>query len=129
MAVGEPFKQATNLGPHINTQAIEASPALSSDGLELWFASDRTPSFGQRDLWMSRRATTADPFGPPSNVCSPINTRDDEESPTFSADGQLLLFESSRVVPGKDGGRSEALEFIWMSFRKPREPDPRKVQP
>ena len=44
-----------NLGNAINTAGIERNAFLSSDGLTLYFASDRPGGFGGFDLYMSQR--------------------------------------------------------------------------
>jgi hypothetical protein len=44
-----------NLGPVINTPAVEGGPALSCDGTTLYFSSDRPGGFGGRDLYVSTR--------------------------------------------------------------------------
>ena len=52
-----------NLGPTINTAANEGAPALSVDGHLLFFASDRAPTAGQSDIWVSSRRNPNDDLG------------------------------------------------------------------
>src|SRR6185295_12903280 len=47
-----------NLGASINSASNEQHPALSPDGLSLYFSSDRPGGAGGFDLWVSRRAST-----------------------------------------------------------------------
>src|SRR5690242_3415474 len=56
------WSEPVNLGAPINTAAIESAPALSADGLTLYFASDRPGGFGGTDLWVSHRATPESPW-------------------------------------------------------------------
>ena len=46
-----------NLGPAVNTAVDGERPALSADGLSLYFISDRPGGFGGNDIWVSQRAT------------------------------------------------------------------------
>ena len=63
-----------NLGPTVNSAAGEAGPALSGDGLSLYFASDRQGPVGNTDIWVSQRPTVNDAWGTPTNLGSTINT-------------------------------------------------------
>src|SRR5437773_12165093 len=45
-----------NLGPTVNTGFIDAGPALSKDGLSLYFNSNRPGGYGGNDIWVSQRA-------------------------------------------------------------------------
>jgi len=49
--VSESFGNPVNLGPIINSSAKDAQPNLSSDGLSLFFHSDRSGGIGDTDLW------------------------------------------------------------------------------
>ncbi|HUT47493.1 MAG TPA: hypothetical protein VMX36_14525 [Sedimentisphaerales bacterium] len=54
------FGTPTNLGPMINSPALEAQPSISADGLSLFFFSERSGGYGNRDVWVARRATTSE---------------------------------------------------------------------
>ncbi len=41
----------------------ETAPAISADGLVLWFASDREGGLGDLDVWSVRRASVSEEFG------------------------------------------------------------------
>ena len=43
--------------------AIDGSPAISNDGLELFFHSNRPGTDGNRDIYVVNRATRDEPFG------------------------------------------------------------------
>lgn len=84
----------------------DAGPALSPDGRQLFFASDRpapgkaagTPGQPDVDLWVMDR--TADGWSAPRNLGAPVNTPAVEHGPAVAADG-TLYFASSR--PGGKG--------------------------
>ena len=90
-----PFGEAINLGPQVNSPADERKPTLSSDGLTLVVASSRDNP--QRpELWMSRRASQADAFGPPTKFGPAVNNgQQPVSSGMLLADGQTLFFRRS----------------------------------
>lgn len=100
-----------NLGPVINTGYNDQHPAISKDGLSLYFTSNRPGGQGADDLWVSQRASVDDPWGPPQNLGPTINTSGVDFSPAFSRDGHWLFFNSDR--PGGFGGAD-----IWASYRE-----------
>jgi hypothetical protein len=91
------WSEAVNLGPPINTAFVDQSPALSPDGLSLYFASDRPGGLGGTDLWVSRRASKHSPWDVPVNLGSPINTSGIESGPNLSRDSRMLFFQSNRA--------------------------------
>jgi hypothetical protein len=107
------WSQPENLGPDVNSVFEDLAPHLSSDGLELYFASTRPESLGGEDLWVSRRARRHDAWGPATNIGPAINTAANERSPALSLNRRLLFFATDR--PGGSGGFD-----IWLSWR----PDP-----
>jgi len=50
-----------NLGPVVNSAAVEARPALSFRGTELYFNSNRPGGFGSQDLYISARTRLRNP--------------------------------------------------------------------
>ena len=102
-----------NLGPIVNSTSTDRAPAISKDGLSLYFSSTRPEvfSFGMEDIYVSQRETRDDEWGPPMNLGSIINTALNEMGPAFSRDGHLLFFSSNRL--GTLGGVD-----IWVSRRE-----------
>ena len=76
-------------------------PAVSSDGLTLYFTSDMPGGFGEYDIWKATRKSTADDFGRPVNLSSIINTPGREVMPLLRTDS--LLYFSSDGHPGVGG--------------------------
>ncbi len=100
-----------NLGPVVNSTAIDRGPAISKDGLSLYFASTRPGGVGAEDIYVSQRETRDSEWGPAMNLGPNINTTSLEMVPAFSRDGHLLFFSSNR--PGGFG-----MSDIWVSRRE-----------
>ncbi|MCA1815693.1 MAG: hypothetical protein LC746_04670, partial [Acidobacteria bacterium] len=101
----------TNLGAVVNSASSDQQPAISPDGLSLYFTSNRVAgSLGGFDMYVSRRASVNDPWGAPVNVGA-LNTASDEGNPTFSRDGRSIFFQSKRTA-GSLGGID-----IWVARR------------
>jgi WD40-like Beta Propeller Repeat len=99
-----------NLGPVINSASNDASPAISKDGLSLYFTSNRPGGVGGNDIWIAHRESPDLPWNPPLNL-GPINTIFNDVFPQLSRDEHYLFFVSNR--PGGAGGVD-----IWVSFRQ-----------
>lgn len=76
--LNDPWQVPVNLGPTINTSAMENFPCLSADGLCLFFASNRSGGSGGLDLYMARRSTASAPWGTPVNLGPSINSSSHE---------------------------------------------------
>jgi hypothetical protein len=107
----------TNLGPVINSAFRDVAPAISRDRLSLYFSSNRpggisvpgTPS--SIDLYVSRRNSLEEPWGPPTNLGALINTSSIETGAALSRDEHWLFFQSDR----SDGFGGLDL---WASYRE-----------
>jgi WD40-like Beta Propeller Repeat len=102
-----------NLGPTVNSAFMDRGPAISKDGLSLYFASTRPGAggFGGEDIYVSQRESGDSEWGTPVNLGPIINTTANEMVPAFSRDGHLLFFASNRL--GGFGGVD-----IWVSRRE-----------
>lgn len=98
------------LGAAVNSSAEDAGPAISKDGLALYFYSTRTGGQGGEDIYVSRRSSSTAPWGLPVNLGPTINTTSNERVPAFSRDGHRMFFVSNRS--GGAGGLD-----IWVSYR------------
>jgi Tol biopolymer transport system component len=99
-----------NLGPVVNSPFNDFAPAVSKNGLSLYFSSNRPGSSGPIDIWVSQRNSLSEPWGVPVNLGPPVNTPFGERAPAFSRDGHWMFFVSER--PGGVGG-----DDIWASWR------------
>lgn len=75
-SVNEPFG-APALVPVVNSTNEESSPAISVDGLTLWFASNRSGGKGGMDIWVSTRGDRNSDWTEPVAVMA-LNTAGDE---------------------------------------------------
>jgi Tol biopolymer transport system component len=85
-----------NLGPTINGSSYDSGPSISNDGLTLYFASSRSGGTGGNDLWMTTRSTVFEPWSPPINLGTTVNSSAHDVEPDISADGLVLFFMSTR---------------------------------
>jgi hypothetical protein len=103
-AAGRPYCYDTpvHLNALINTPGFEGKPSLSADGLELYFVSDRPGALGgpgDQDIYVSRRKSVNDDWGPPDRVPPPVSGPFFDITPTVSHDGLALYFASNRPGP------------------------------
>lgn len=117
------WQPANNLGPAVNTSFIEATPAVSSDGLTLIFISDRpgnVPGSGRGrnalDFWITTRTNASDGLGwrPPMHLGESVKSIYADESPNLSRDGLALYFTSNRPSPGRPAGNYD----LWVARRE-----------
>lgn len=80
-----PWEEAVNLGPNINSAGGDGAPALSHDGLLLFFSGSRAGGQGGEDIWVSRRTDPNDDlsWGPPVNLGPNVNTAANEGGPAY----------------------------------------------
>jgi hypothetical protein len=100
-----------NLGSVINSGLSDQGPAISREGLSLYFTSNRSGALGGFDMYVSQRVSVEDPWSSPVNLGPTVNTTSDEGNPAFSRDGHLLFFQSKR--PGGFGGID-----LWVAYRE-----------
>src|SRR5690606_22133273 len=112
---GEDWEEPANLGPAVNTEFNEYSPAIPPDGLSVYFASNR-PRQGEKPedapaLWPATireslgghdydlYLATLDDQGVPDAVraLAALNTPANEGTPAVSPAGDFLYFSSDRA--------------------------------
>jgi WD40 repeat protein len=86
--------EAAVLVAELSTTALDRQPVIRRDGLEMFFTSNRAGGFGFLDLWTSTRMTTSDPWGPPVNLGSVVNSAANDAGPALSFDRTSLYFQS-----------------------------------
>ncbi|HJU73943.1 MAG TPA: hypothetical protein VJ717_09360, partial [Gemmatimonadaceae bacterium] len=91
-----PWTRAVNLGPVLNTDAFEAFPTPSADGLTLYFNRSATFDSQDSDIWVTTRGSVNDTWGAPQKVAATFNSPRAEFSPSVTADGNTMYFASER---------------------------------
>ncbi|MBI1371368.1 MAG: protein kinase [Phycisphaera sp.] len=100
----------------LNTPDQDGWGDVCDDQRTFVFGSHRPGGLGSNDLWESRRASINEPWGEPVNLGPTVNTRFPDLGPSVTADGLVMVFESSR--PGGAGSVD-----LWVSTRvSPDEP-------
>lgn len=82
-----------------DTLSSVAHPAVSPDGIWLYFVSDMPGGIGGLDIWRAKLANSGIDFI--ENLGEPVNTPGDEMFPTFRFNGELYF--SSNGHPGMGG--------------------------
>jgi hypothetical protein len=100
--VNDDWGPPVNLGPLVNGPREDFWPGISPDGLVLFFSSNRPGGYASIDVYMARRATRKDPWGPPVNLGAVVNGSSVTIHAKVSDAGSLLYFSSNR--PGGVGG-------------------------
>src|SRR5438093_9314639 len=72
-----------NLSP-INSASDEQHPAISKDGLSLYFASNRPGGCGGSDIWAAQRASLDSPWEAPFNLGCTVNSTVNDLGPNLS---------------------------------------------
>src|SRR5438876_11394020 len=88
----------------INSAADDQHPAISKDGLSLYFASNRPGGCGGFDIWVAQRASVDSPWEEPFNLGCTINSSANDLGSNFTTDGHLLFFHSFRANDNCGGG-------------------------
>jgi len=119
------FGDVETLPEPINTPGISSGDfTMTADGLEAYFVSINRPGgCGREDIWVCRRESPEDGWGPAENLGPPVNTSACDSTPCISADGLELYFSNvgpsgSTYRTGEYGGGD-----IWVTKRTTREDD------
>ncbi len=104
-----------NLGRLVNSRQWDSRPVISSDGTQLYFASNRPGGFGKSDLYKCNlMGYDVDGFpiwDTPVNLGKTINTEGDEMAPFIHPDNVTLYF-SSDYHPGM--GRLDLFKSVFI---------------
>ena len=103
--VDAPWGEPVNLGPNVNSHKREIAPAISPDGLELYFTLHHN-----YNIRVCSRPSKDAPWSNSELLGPPVALSHQDYEPEVSADGLSLYFASRR--PGGYGG-----EDIWVSTR------------
>ena len=83
-----------NLGKPINSSKWESQPAISANGDQLIFCSNRLGGYGGKDLWISK-LNRDNTWSEPVNLGPAVNTSMDDKTPFLHSDGRTLYFMSN----------------------------------
>lgn len=96
-----------NLGPLVNTTALESSPTLSIDGHYLYFSSRRAGGHGGLDCWRAYRENPTDDlgWGTPENLGLGVNSAQDDADCLIrrTENGSEVLWFASLNRPDGEG--------------------------
>lgn len=104
------FSPPQNLGAPINSADMDQLPEITSNGLSLYFSSNRAGGLGGNDIYVSQRATLSSAWGAPQNLGATLNTSSNDTISHLSPDGREMFMQSNR--PGGSG-----LVDIYISTR------------
>jgi peptidoglycan-associated lipoprotein len=79
---------------------IAAHPAISPDGLTLYFVSMIPGGYGGKDIYAATRSKTGDAWSKPHNLGPDINTNGDEVFPFVRSDGTLYFASDGKIGMG-----------------------------
>ena len=96
--------------PGLNTGAGEFRPHVRRDGLEIFFDSNAPGGAGGLDIWSAVRGSTSEPWWPPQNAGSNINSAGNETRPYLSWGASTLYFGTTRAG-------IEGVADIWFATR------------
>ena len=95
--VNDKWTDPVNLGENINTENWESQPAISADGRQLFFVSNRPGGIGGKDIWVSYKNAIGT-WTKAKNLGKDINTSKDDISPFLHWDNQTLYYASKGFV-------------------------------
>jgi len=93
---GDTWSEPENL-EILGDSLVAAHPALSPDGLTLYFASDINGGSGGKDIWKVSRTAGGQSWSDPVNLGPDINTAGDELFP-YMRDENTLYFSSDGLI-------------------------------
>ena len=96
---GDTWGDPKNLGI-MPDSIVAAHPAISPDGLTLYFVSDIKGGFGGKDIWFVTRDKPGSAWSKPKNAGPDINTTGDELFPYVRNDGTLYFASDGHIGMG-----------------------------
>jgi hypothetical protein len=100
----------------LNSPCTDARPSIRSNGLEIFFTSNRPVQGGaacatNTDLWVATRETLSQAWNTPENLGPVVNGPSIDQQPYISSDGRTLYFASA----GRPG--DPPLLHVYMTTR------------
>ena len=111
------WSEPKSLGKKINLPKYnEMTPYLASDGVTLYFSSDRPGGLGDNDIWWSKRLDNSwQKWSDPVNLGSPINTPDWDAFFTLDAGGEYAYMTTNQ----DSYGASDIVRIKLLEKEKP----------
>ncbi|MEO5643653.1 MAG: OmpA family protein [Bacteroidia bacterium] len=104
--------------PVVSSPYDEIGPFLASDGVTLYFASNRPGGYGSHDIWMSRRLDdTWKNWSEPVNLGPEINTKEWDAYYSVAASGDVAYMVSSSGGFGKS-------DIVKITLKEEVRPNP-----
>lgn len=95
----EKWSERTNLGNVVNSPYDENYPFMLSDGVTLYFSSNRTGSMGGHDIFVTRYNLSNDSYLMPENVGMPFNSIYNDYLLAIDETNNVGWFASDRYQP------------------------------
>ena len=113
------WSEPKSLGKKINLPDYdEMTPYLASDGVTLYFSSNRPGGLGDNDIWMTKKLdSTWQKWSEPVNLGSPINTPEWDAFFTLDAGGEYAYLTSSAEGYGES-------DIVRVKLLERERPDP-----
>jgi OmpA-OmpF porin, OOP family len=112
------WSEPKSLGKKINTKYDEMTPYLASDGVTMYFSSDRPGGIGDNDIWMTKRLdSTWTKWSDPVNLGEPINTADWDAFFTLDAGGEYAYMTTNTNTFGES-------DIVRVKLLERERPDP-----
>jgi peptidoglycan-associated lipoprotein len=96
---GDTWTDPKNLGI-MPDSIVAAHPAISPDGLTLYFVSDIKGGFGGKDIYLVTHEKPGSPWSKPRNAGPDINTSEDDLFPYVRNDGTLYFSSDGHIGMG-----------------------------
>lgn len=111
----EEWSKPRALGKYINSNAHESAVALSYDGNELYFVSEKEGGLGGKDIYVSRWNAQKEDWNEAQNLGGIVNSQYDEDGVFLHPDGNTLYFSSEghNSMGGNDIFYSEKVNGQW----------------
>lgn len=90
---GNDWEPPVHMNRNINTKFHESSVSMSFDGKRIYFVSDKSNGFGDRDIYYSDMDIKGE-WGMAKNCGADINTKYGEEGVFMHPDGKTMFFSS-----------------------------------
>lgn len=111
------WSEPKSLGKKINApETDEMTPYMASDGVTLYFSSNRAGGVGDNDIWMTKRLDKSwQKWSDPVNLGAPINTPDWDAFFTLDAGGEYAYLTTELNTLGE----SDIVQVKLLEREKP----------